>query len=181
MSTVDPQVYKESISNILSAVEKRLSPKILERLKKDAGIEPAALKPAYPLKTQDAMIKVLAEELYPGKHPDVATYELGTTLMARYSENVLGRAMFSVIRLLGPMRVLKRVPDFFKQGNIYVNVSLNVTGPSSYELDHNEVGRWPHFTRGSMASSGTVIGLKDHAVELLSYDGHRAKYRVSWQ
>lgn len=178
--SVEPLVYKDTIQNILTVVEGKLSPRIVERLQREALIDVNALAASYPLKAHDAMVKVLSEELYPTKSIDEATYELGMSMMGRYGDSLLGKALFAVIRMLGPMKVLKRVPEYFKQGNNYADVKIEVTGPSSYILDHNEVGAWPHYVRGSMHGSGKVIGLKGHAVELLSYDGHRATLRVSW-
>ena len=140
----EPLVYTDTIKNILTAVEGKVSPRIVERLQREAGVDVKALAASYPLRAHDAMVKVLAEELYPTKSIDEATHELGVSLMARYGDSLLGKALFAVIRMLGPMKVLKRVPEYFKQGNNYADVKIEVTGPSSYVLDHNEVGAWPH-------------------------------------
>jgi uncharacterized protein (TIGR02265 family) len=174
-------IYREGITNLLDSVRARLGPKVRERLRVEAGIDESALKPSYPLGAHDSAVKVLAEELYPGKPMDDATYEVGRGLMANYGRGVLGRALFSLIRLIGPMRMLKRVPQYFRQTNNYADVKIDVVGPTAYELAHNEVGAWPHFLRGSMQGSGEVIGLDGHAVELLAYDGHAGRFRVSWK
>jgi uncharacterized protein (TIGR02265 family) len=84
------------------------------------------------------------------------------------------------VRLLGPMRFVKRIPTLFRQTNNYAEVRVSVTGPTSYEIDHNEVGAYPHYFRGVMQGTGEVVGLHGHGCELLSYDGHRGRYRVWW-
>ncbi len=179
-SADDKVVYKEGITNILAAFRSRVGPKIRERLRAELGIDEQALKPSYPLATHDAMVKLLGQELFTGQPLDTATYEVGRAMLNHFGRGVLGRAIFSIIRLVGPMRMLKRTPDYYKQNNNYADVKIEVLGEKSYVVDHNEVGAVPHYWRGTMQGSGEVIGLAGHAVDLLEYDGHRAKFRVRW-
>ena len=173
-------VYKEGITNFLEAFRPRLGPRIRERLRSEAGVDESTLKPRYPLASHDAVVKILAEELHPGTPYDSATYDVGRALLNHYGRSVLGRAIFSIIRLVGPMRMLKRTPDYYKLTNNYADVKLEVLTEKSYVVDHNEVGAVPHFMRGTLQGSGEVIGLPGHAVELIDYDGHRGRYKVSW-
>ncbi len=173
-------VYKDAITNILDANKGRLTPRIRERMKAEAGVDDAALKPTYPIPAHDLVVKILGQELFPGRTPDDATYEVGRAMLNSYGRGVLGKALFSLIRLMGPMRILKRVPEYYKMSNNYADVKIEIIDQKSYVLDHNEVGSVPHFWRGAMQGSGEVIGLAGHAVELLSYDGARARFRVSW-
>jgi uncharacterized protein (TIGR02265 family) len=178
---VDNVVYKEAITSTLDAVRSQLTPRIRERLKAEAGFNIDAMSPTYPLTVLDETIRVLSEEFFGGRAPDEATYELGRVALKRYGEGTLGKALFPLVRMLGPMRFLKRLPSLFRQTNNYADVKVEVLSPTSYELDHNEVGRYPHYMRGVMQSAGEVIGLKGHACDLLSYDGHRARYRMRWE
>jgi uncharacterized protein (TIGR02265 family) len=177
----DKVVYKEAITNLLEANRARLGPKIRERLRAEAGVDEAALKPSYPIPTHDKVVKILGEELHPGRPQDEQDYEIGRSMMNNYGRGVLGRALFSVIRLVGPMRMMKRVPEYYRMTNNYADVKIDIQTPTMYVLDHNEVGTVPHYWRGTMQGSGEVIGLAGHAVDLLEYDGHRAKFRVSWK
>ncbi|MBK7861073.1 MAG: DUF2378 family protein [Archangiaceae bacterium] len=171
---------RDAVINMLEANRARLGPRIRERLRNEAGIDEAALKPNYSLAEHDAMVKVFAEELYPGRPLEEATFEVGRSLLANYGRGVLGRALFSVIRLVGPIRILKRVPEYYRMTNNFAEVTISVTGPKSYDLEHNEIGGYPHYMRGSMQGSGELIGLTGYSVELLEYDGHRGRFRVSW-
>jgi len=173
-------VYKEAVTNILDAFRARVGPKIRERLRAEAGIDEGALKPRYPLAAHDAMVKILSEELFPGRPFDEATYEVGRAMLNHYGRSVLGRAIFSIIRLVGPMRMLKRTPDYYKMNNNFADVKVEAVGEKSYIVDHNEVGAVPHYWRGTMQGSGEVIGLPGHAVDLLDYDGHRARFKIRW-
>jgi uncharacterized protein (TIGR02265 family) len=178
---VDKVVYREALTSTLDAVRAQLTPRIVDRLKREAGFDDKALAPTYPMKVLDETIRVLSEEFFRGRARDEATYELGRLAMKRYGDSTLGKALFPLVRLLGPMRFLKRIPSLFRQSNNYAEVSVEPFGPTGYELNHNEVGQHPHYMRGVIQSTGEILSLKDHACELLSYDGHRARYRVQWQ
>ena len=173
-------VYKEGIATVLDAVRARLTPRILSRLQAEAGIDATASRPSYSLASLNALTRVLAEELYRGLPVDEATYQLGIACLKHYERTLLGRALFPVVRLLGPLRIAKRLPGIFRQTNNYADVKVEVTSDQSWELEHNEVGDYPHMIRGNMQGAGELFGWKNHKCELLSYDGHRARYRVSW-
>src|SRR5687767_9369501 len=119
-------VYKDAVTNLLDAFRARIGPRIRERLRVEAGIEETALKPRYPLELHDAAVKILSEELFPGRPFDEATYEVGRGMLSHYGRGVLGRALFSLIRLVGPMRMLKRVPEYYKMSNNYADVKIEV-------------------------------------------------------
>ncbi len=173
-------VYREGIATVLDAVRPRLNPRIVSRLQAEAGIDAAASRPSYPQASLDALTRILAEELYRGLPVDEATFQLGVACLKHYEHTLLGKALFPVVRLLGPLRVAKRLPGIFRQTNNYADVKVEVTSDRSWELDHNEVGAYPHMIRGNMHGAGELLGWKNHKCELLSYDGHRARYRMSW-
>lgn len=172
-------VYRDGIAPTVDGVRAKLTPRLLDRLRSEAGYDDAVARREYPQAAFDSVVKILAEELY-GPTPDEATFELGQQVMLRYRDSVVGKALFPLIRFLGPMRFLKRMPSFFRQVNNYADVKVTVEGPSTFVMDHNEVGTVPHYFRGIMQGSAAVLGLGSPRCELLSYDGHRGVYRVSW-
>ena len=172
-------VYRDGIAPTVDGVRPRLTPQLLARLKTEAGYDDAVAARSYPQAAFDGVVKIIAAELY-GADPDEATFQLGLQVMMRYRDSVAGKAIFPVIRFLGPMRFLKRIPSFFRLVNNYADVKVDVTGKSTFLMEHNEVGEVPHYFRGVMQGSAAVVGLGRPACELLEYDGHRGKYRVSW-
>ncbi len=173
-------VYPDGIISTVDAARGRLTPRILERLKNEAGYEDGVKRPSYPISTMDKVVKIFAAELYAGMPADQAQYEVGKLAMKRYTDSTVGKALMPLIRMLGPMRFLKRLPSMFRQANNYADVKVDIMGPATFILDHNEVSELPHYFRGVMEASIALIGLKEPRCELLEYDGHRAKYRVSW-
>jgi uncharacterized protein (TIGR02265 family) len=173
-------VYREGISALLASVRARFTPRVRQRLLAECGVDEKALAPSYPWTVLDQIQEVLCQELWPGVPMDQATFELGRQALVHYGDTVLGKALFGVVRLLGPLRIAKRLPSVFRQTNNYAELTMHITSETSWELEHNEVGRYPHQIRGNMQAAGELFGWKDHKCELLSYDGHRARYRVSW-
>src|SRR5690348_3377529 len=131
----EPVVYKDAVFSIVDGFRKELTPRMRARLLEEAGVDEAAPKPAYKPSAQDATIKIFSEELYPGRPPEEATFELGRKAMKRYGESTAAKALFPLVRLLGPMKFLKRMPAMFRQTNNFAEVSVDVTGPTSYEFE----------------------------------------------
>jgi len=176
----EPVVYKDAVFSIVDGFRKELTPRIRERLLKEAGVDEAAPKPSYPPSAQDATIKVFSEELFGKLSPDEATFELGRAAMKRYGDGPT-KALFPLVRMLGPMKFLKRMPAMFRQTNNFAEVTADVTGPTSYELEHSHAGAYPNYLRGVLQGSGEIIGLKRYTCTVLKYDGQRARYRITWE
>lgn len=174
-------IYREGISATVNAVRAMLPAGFLERLRTEAGYDHDGAQKQFPIATFDAVVKLLAAQLYPAQGLDDALYELGRTAMTRYGDGAIGKTLFPLIRLLGPVRVLKRIPPLFRATNNFAVVTLEVTGKTSYECEHNEVGSVPHYYRGVMQGAAELLRLPHHQTALLTYDGHRARYRLSWQ
>lgn len=174
-------VYRTGIESTIDSASGRLTPRILERLKAEAGYDPAVKRDRYPMRTLDQMVHVLAAELFPAKSPEEAVFELGFLAIGRYHDSLLGKALFPAIRLLGPMRFLKRLPLLFRAVNNYAEVKVDVEGKTVFVMEHNEVGTAPHYFRELMQAAVSVVGLNEPRCELLSYDGHMGRYRVSWR
>ena len=179
--TAEKVVYPDAIISTVDAARDKLSPRIMQRLKDEAGYEDGVKRPSYPISTMDRIVKIFAAELYAGVPPDEAQYRVGQLAMKRYGDSTVGKALMPLIRMLGPMRFLKRLPSMFRQANNYADVQVEVTGPTTFLLHHNEVSELPHYFRGVMQASIALIGLKDPQCQLLEYDGHRARYEVSWR
>src|SRR5262245_4320575 len=133
-------VYRDGITPTLEGVRARLSPKLHERMRVEAGFDEGSARREYPLATFDAIVKLLATELFQGDEA-----RLGVAVLERYQHSMLGKAIFPLIRLIGPMRFLKRIPAAFRQVNNYADVKVEVTGAKSCVIDHNEVGQVPQY------------------------------------
>lgn len=174
-------MYREGIVSTIDAIrDTRLTPALREKLKTEAGYDDDKKLPTYPISALDRTVQLLAADSFPFLPPDEAQFRFGLLAMRRYGESTLGKALFPLVRLLGPMKFLKRMPQLFRQTNNYADVKVEVLSPTSYQFDHNEVSAIPHYFRGVMEASGAMIGLKDYHCTLVEYDGHHARYRIDW-
>jgi uncharacterized protein (TIGR02265 family) len=138
------------------------------------------LRPAYPFNAWMAFLRITAEELYPELPVDEGCRRLGKAHMAGYRETMLGRAVLSLLRVLGPRRALGRATQNFRSGNNYTESRLVERGPRLFELWMNEVGPYPGFTAGIIEAGLEVAGATDIVIETTEHDGHACTYLISW-
>lgn len=175
-------VFEQTIEALfVRALGSRLTPDCKARLR-DAGLDvDQKIKPAYSLKSWMAFIRIAAEELFPGVPLEESTFKLGEAYMEGFRETMLGRAVLSLLRVLGPRRALNRATQNFRSSNNYTESRLTEQGSNQFELWMNEVGEFPSFTAGLIHAGLTIAGAKEPRVELAQYDGHACTYRISWR
>lgn len=174
-------VFEQTIEGLfLRGLKGRLSPRAHQRLK-EIGVDLSrGLLPAYPFSTWMRSLEVAAEEVF-GSHPtEEAMFKLGETLIEGYQLTLLGRAVLSMAKVLGPRRTLLRSTQNFRSGNNYTETKLSELSPTSAELWMNEVGAYPSFTQGILVAALRAAGAQELKVEVVGYDGHAATYRVGW-
>src|SRR5690242_8988274 len=107
---------------------------------------------------------------------------MGERMIDGYQESMIGRAMFSTLRLLGPRRMLQRAQKNFRSGNNYTEVRFTDVSPTSMELWFNEVDEvLRHFTVGLVLAGMRVGGAVEPQVELLHSDAKGCTLRASWK
>lgn len=175
-------IFEQTIEALfVRALGGRLTPDCKVRLRQ-AGLDvDQKLKPAYSFKSWMTFIRIAAEELYPGVPMEEGTFKLGEAHIEGFRETMLGRAVLSLLRVLGPRRTLNRATQNFRAGNNYTESRLTEHGPGQFELWMNEVGDFPAFTAGIIHAGLTIAGAKELRVEPADYDGHACTYRISWR
>lgn len=157
----------------------RLSPTARARLKA-AGLDlDAKLLPAYPFEVWMECLRITAEEVFPGRSMDEAMFKIGEAFIEGYKETFLGRAVLSMIRVLGPRRTIYRATQNFRSGNNYTEAKITEVGTTQLDLWLNEVGAFPTFTAGIISAALAATGTSAK-VELSGYDGRACTYRCSW-
>ena len=145
------------------------------------GVDPSRpLLPAYPVETYTALIDFITGQLWPGLSRDEAGYELGRAFMRSYRETLMGKAVFSVTKVLGPHRTLERMSRNFRSANNYTETRLRKVVPSTYELWFNYALRTAYF-RGLLSEGLERAGAKGLSVTLAaSGPNGEATFRISW-
>jgi uncharacterized protein (TIGR02265 family) len=175
-------IFEQTIEALfVRALGGRLTPECKVRLRQ-AGLDvDQKLKPAYSFQSWMTFIRIAAEELYPGVPLEESTFKLGEAHIEGFRETMLGRAVLSLLRVLGPKRTLTRATQNFRAGNNYTESRLVEQGPGRFELWMNEVGDFPSFTAGIIHAGLRIAGAQELLVEPSGYDGHACTYRISWR
>lgn len=160
----------------------RFSDRTIKRLV-EAGIDPREkLQAGYPTPVWYAAIRILAEEHHRQlAYPD-GVREVGRAFMRGYFDTALGSAILAVLKILGPLRSLKRMSRNFRTGNNFSETWTYEDGPGSVRLEVNDcIADRPEFIQGLIEVGLAQVGAKDSSVEVLSvHDTGHAIYRVRW-
>lgn len=157
-----------------------LTDRALERLR-EAGIDPREpLQAGYPSEVWYAAVRILAEEQHPMLPHTEGTRAVGRAFMRGYIQTGLGKPMFAVLRILGPLRSLKRMSRNFRTGDNFTETWLHEDGPGDVrlEINHDVI---PAFVHGVLEEGMEGVGAKESSVELLPSRGGHAFYRVRWK
>jgi uncharacterized protein (TIGR02265 family) len=174
-------VFEQTLEALfLRGLQGRMNASCKTRLRQ-AGLDlDQKLRPAYPFNAWMAFLRIAAEELFPELGVDEGCRQLGKAHIAGYRDTMLGRAVLSLLRVLGPRRALARATQNFRSGNNYTESRLVERGPRSFELWMNEVGAYPGFTAGIIEAGLEVAGATQIHIETTEHDGHACTYRISW-
>jgi uncharacterized protein (TIGR02265 family) len=174
-------VFEQTIEALFHrALNGRLTPRCKTRLR-EAGLDVEQKpRPAYTLTAWMTFLRITAEELHPGEPLEQAAFKLGQVYMEGFRETMLGRAVLSLLRVLGPRRALGRAAQSFRSSNNYTETRLTEVGPRHFELWLNEVGSLPWFSAGLIHGGLKVSGARDIRVDIAGYDGHACTFHVQW-
>ncbi|HEX8823323.1 MAG TPA: DUF2378 family protein [Archangium sp.] len=174
-------IFEQTIEAVyVRALHGRIPPSCKARLR-EAGLDlDKKLRPAYPFDSWMTFLRITAEELYPGEPLSQGAFKIGEACIDGFRETMLGRAVLSLLRVLGPRRALMRATQNFRAGNNYTESRLKEISPRQFELWMNEVGSLPTFTAGILHAGLRTAGAENIHVDLSGYDGHACTYRISW-
>ncbi|WP_158501759.1 DUF2378 family protein [Vitiosangium sp. GDMCC 1.1324] len=173
-------IFDYTLQSNLRVLGQPLAPEHVSGLM-ELGVDPSRpLLPAYPVETYTAVIDFIAAQLWPGLPRDEAGFELGRAFMRSYRETLMGKAVLSVTRVIGPHRTLERMNRNFRSANNYTETRLQKVGPSTYELWFNYAMRTGYF-RGLITEALEKTSAKALSVTLVaSSTGGEATFRISW-
>ncbi len=173
-------VYAHTVEGLFwRSLKGRVSPALKGQLKAK-GLDLDGAPRDVPREAWVEMLRAAVEDLYPRLPPDQGYFELGRSLVRGYNETISGKAMLSILRLLGPARGLKRLSTNLKAGNSYSELRVAEQGPSKFEGWLNECNGNPHYIRGIIVEGLTFAGAKNVQVEARGFDGHACTYAMSW-
>ncbi len=131
-------VYVQVVEGLLQhGLHGQVSPRLKQRLRRVGVDLDRPLLPAYPVHLWMHCLVVIAEETYPDVPREEAFRRLAEAHVAGYARTVIGRAVFGVMRLLGPRRLVQRLPQTLRATDNYTEAELVERGPTTYEMRMN--------------------------------------------
>jgi uncharacterized protein (TIGR02265 family) len=178
-----PLIFNHTLESLLSrAFPKGVPPELKVRLRALGVDLDKPLLPAYPRTTWARCIELCAPVGFPLESREVAWRKLGERMVDGYKETMIGRAMFSTLRLLGPRRMLQRAQKNFRSGNNYTEVRITDLEPTMMEVWFNEVDDvLRHFTVGLVLAGMRAGGAVEPQVDMLHADSRGFTLRASWK
>ncbi len=174
-------VFDQTLEGLfVRGLDGRVTPSMKLHLR-EVGVDlDRKLLPAYPFETWCSCVRVAARELYADEPEARAYHALGEHMVDGYRGTMMGRALFSVLQLLGPRRVLARVQQSFRSGNNYTQVRTRDLSPTHLELWMNEAGPTRYLVQGALLAGMRGCGVKEARVEVSSFTDEDVTFSVSW-
>ena len=174
-------VFDNTVDSLFGrALGKKMTQRCRERLKAEGLDLDAKLKPFYPREQYYRFVNIAAEELFGALPREKAHYELGSAMILGFNETLIGKAVLSVVRMIGPRRALDRMTQNFRSSNNYMQTKLNSIAPGEHELWLSQTSGAPAYFEGVLQTSLTIAGAKNLKVQRAGYDGTSATLKITW-
>jgi uncharacterized protein (TIGR02265 family) len=133
----DRLVYSEVVEGLIQyGLGGRVPSRLRERLG-DLGLEVDRLPSTFPVVTWLKCLRIITEELFPGVPEDEAFRRLARQHVEGYGRTLMGRATLRVMRLLGPRRMVQRLPSMLSATDNYTAGTVEERGPREFVLSLN--------------------------------------------
>jgi uncharacterized protein (TIGR02265 family) len=155
-------VFRQVVEALLThALRGRVTPRLRERLRR-AGLDvDRPLLPAYPVSQWAACLDVIAEEAYPHLPREDAFARMAADHVDGYGHTLVGKALYGVMRVLGPRRTLKRMTENLRSSDNYTRVTVTELGAGLWSLHFNTRVVAPGYAEGVIAGLLRVAGARN--------------------
>ncbi|MDP3237641.1 MAG: DUF2378 family protein [Myxococcales bacterium] len=174
----EPRVAFSSLMQSLEKILRPIDAPTMERVRA-LGIDFDKLLPAYPVETWYAGVELAMSRFDPSLTPEQKQNHFGVRLVEVYGDTLVGKAMYAMMRIIGPERSIQRATRSFRTATNFLDTSYVVHGPRDWELTMNEVV-FPHRYPGFFEKALSVAGAKNVKVELTGLTNTHATYRSRW-
>lgn len=137
-------------------------------------------QPAYPVETWAALLDLLGKHLYPDDSTPEAYRKLGRSTIVGFGETLAGRALFPLLRLIGPVRALDRASRNYAATNNYTKVVLTRVGPTSFNFYLNEKHTLPQYDMGVVEEMLSQLHVASPQVTLKTQDAEGFTMAIHW-
>jgi uncharacterized protein (TIGR02265 family) len=158
----------------------KVSPRLRERLRQQGLELDRPLLPAYPVEMWSRCLRVMAEESFPDVALEEAFRRLATRHVEGYGHTLFGRAVYRVMRLLGPRRMVQRMPQTLRGTDNYTEAQVVEVGPTAFEMRLNSVLYAPGYAEALFEAMLRVAGAESPQVARTRVEEAHTTYRLTW-
>ncbi len=157
-----------------------LPPALKERLKAEGLDVERPLLPAYPVKVWQSCLYQIVAHYSPQLGREEAFRKLGRQMADGYAHTLLGRALYGLMRLIGPNRSLKRMAQNLGSSDNYTNVTLTELSPSEFEMKMNSKLEIRGYAEGIFEAMLETAGARAVSVQESARSDADTTYRIRW-
>jgi uncharacterized protein (TIGR02265 family) len=180
--TTDKVVWEAAVEGLfVRGVGARLTPALAAELKAHGLDLTKKLPLGLPRDAWYACLKSAARHLHPELTREEAMRALGRLTVDGIAQTFWGRAFAPAVQLLGPRRLLLRVPSQMRSTNNFATGTLVELGPASLRLEVTDAGDAPEMMQGSLERLASWAGAQEVRVEVATPSPPAASYLISWR
>jgi uncharacterized protein (TIGR02265 family) len=180
--TTDKVVWESAVEGLfVRGVGARLTPALAAELKGHGLDLTKKLPLGLPRDAWYACLRSAARHLHPELSREEAMRSLGRLTVDGIAQTFWGKAISPAVQLLGPRRLLMRVPSQMRSTNNFATGSITELGSTSLALLVTDAGDAPEMMQGSLERLASWAGAKEVRVEVAPLSPPAASYRISWR
>ena len=173
-------VFSSTFDALARALGSRLTVESKARFKAlGVNYDAPELLPAYPFETWVKAMDLGAELVMPNASQEARHEAMGRRMVDSYGETLVGKALLTAMRVIGPRRTLERMARNLRTANNYTETKVTVAPDGAYHLWCSKVAS-TSFYRGMLQRGVEVAGGKSVTVTPLAHDETGATFSISW-
>lgn len=137
------------------------------------------LLPAYPFETWVKAMDLASQLVMPNAVEKERHLAMGRRMVDSYGETLVGKALLTAMRVIGPKRMLERMARNLRTANNYTETKLTIFPNGHHQLWCSRVAS-TSFYCGMLQRGVEVAGGKDALVESMAHDKTGATFLVRW-
>lgn len=176
----DHIVYQNTAESLLRFLrhENRLSPALREQLK-SAGLDPDAPSDL-PRDVWVGVLRVTVAAAYPTLSSDEGQRRVGQGIIHTFFLSMVGKVLFTTLRVMGVKRALTRLTTSFRSANSYTQASFAEVSETEGTVWVSDVNEAPGYIQGVLEEALKFAGAVNPTVTPIGRDGASCTYQVRW-
>jgi uncharacterized protein (TIGR02265 family) len=166
--------FEQAVDGLFNhALKHHRTPRLIAKVR-EAGIDlNAKLEPGYPAEVFARAVKAAATEIYPRETAKSGIYQLGQIFTEGYQNTGMGKALFVLLRTMGPRRALPRVGRNLRNVNNFVEARATEPLDGCFAVTFSDVDDLPYFYKGLFDAAGRILGAPRISAEEFILDGRK--------